>query len=138
LQAHVRNCLRCAGNPGSDYNVAPTEIDIHPTTSWDDAVVQPESRSRSPTVVPKVAITDPAHIDLWAIEKAPCEPAYAVIERIGSERFIRNFGALKAHEHETGILWHRPMVGPLGSWVWSCMEVRTGRRRSIEAWSAFT
>jgi exodeoxyribonuclease III len=29
-----------------DYNVAPTEIDIYPTTSWDDdALVQPESRS---------------------------------------------------------------------------------------------
>ena len=29
-----------------DYNVAPTEIDIYPTTSWDDdALVQPESRA---------------------------------------------------------------------------------------------
>lgn len=28
-----------------DYNVAPTELDIYPTTSWDDdALVQPESR----------------------------------------------------------------------------------------------
>ena len=28
-----------------DYNVAPTEIDIYPTKSWDDdALVQPESR----------------------------------------------------------------------------------------------
>ena len=29
-----------------DYNVAPTEIDIYPTSSWDDdALVQPESRA---------------------------------------------------------------------------------------------
>ena len=29
-----------------DYNVAPTELDIYPTTSWDDdALVQPESRA---------------------------------------------------------------------------------------------
>ena len=29
-----------------DFNVAPTEIDIYPTTSWDDdALVQPESRA---------------------------------------------------------------------------------------------
>jgi exodeoxyribonuclease III len=48
LQAHARNLLRdevpvvLAG----DYNVAPTEIDIYPTTSWDnDALVQPESRA---------------------------------------------------------------------------------------------
>ena len=46
-----------------DYNVAPTEIDIYPTTSWDDdALGQPESRSRSPTVVPKVAIP---HASIW-------------------------------------------------------------------------
>ena len=48
LQAHARKLLRqkvpviLAG----DYNVAPTEIDIYPTTSWDDdALVQPESRA---------------------------------------------------------------------------------------------
>ena len=29
-----------------DYNVVPTELDIYPTTSWDDdALVQPESRA---------------------------------------------------------------------------------------------
>jgi exodeoxyribonuclease III len=29
-----------------DYNVAPTEIDIYPTESWDDdALIQPQSRS---------------------------------------------------------------------------------------------
>jgi exodeoxyribonuclease-3 len=48
LAAHARKLLReevpvvLAG----DYNVAPTEIDIYPTTSWDDdALVQPQSRS---------------------------------------------------------------------------------------------
>jgi exodeoxyribonuclease-3 len=48
LQAHGRKLLRqkvpvvLAG----DYNVAPTEIDIYPTRSWDDdALVQPESRA---------------------------------------------------------------------------------------------
>ena len=46
--AHARKLLRedvpviLAG----DYNVAPTDIDIYPTTSWDDdALVQPESRA---------------------------------------------------------------------------------------------
>ena len=30
-----------------DYNVVPTDIDIYPTTSWDnDALLQPESRAR--------------------------------------------------------------------------------------------
>jgi exodeoxyribonuclease III len=48
LAAHARKLLReqvpvlLAG----DYNVAPTEIDIYPTTSWDDdALVQPASRA---------------------------------------------------------------------------------------------
>ena len=48
LAAHGRRLLRedipvvLAG----DYNVAPTGIDIYPTTSWDrDALVQPESRA---------------------------------------------------------------------------------------------
>jgi exodeoxyribonuclease III len=48
LSSHARKLLRqdvptvLAG----DYNVAPTEIDIYPTTSWDDdALVQPESRA---------------------------------------------------------------------------------------------
>ena len=48
LNSHARRLLRenvpvvLAG----DFNVAPTEIDIYPTTSWDDdALVQPESRA---------------------------------------------------------------------------------------------
>ena len=48
LQAHARKLIKqnlptiLAG----DFNVAPTEIDIYPTTSWnDDALVQPESRA---------------------------------------------------------------------------------------------
>ncbi|MGZ3411731.1 MAG: exodeoxyribonuclease III [Xanthobacteraceae bacterium] len=48
LTKHARNLLAqdvpviLAG----DYNVAPTEIDIYPTKSWDnDALVQPESRA---------------------------------------------------------------------------------------------
>jgi exodeoxyribonuclease III len=48
LRAHAGKLLRqnipvvLAG----DYNVAPTEIDIYPTKSWDDdALVQPESRA---------------------------------------------------------------------------------------------
>jgi exodeoxyribonuclease-3 len=48
LAAHARRLLReqvpvvLAG----DYNVAPTEIDIYPTTSWNnDALVQPQSRA---------------------------------------------------------------------------------------------
>jgi exodeoxyribonuclease-3 len=48
LNAHARKLLRenipvvLAG----DFNVAPTELDIYPTSSWDDdALVQPESRA---------------------------------------------------------------------------------------------
>jgi exodeoxyribonuclease-3 len=48
LRAHSRNLLKknipvvLAG----DFNVAPTELDIYPTSSWDDdALVQPESRA---------------------------------------------------------------------------------------------
>jgi exodeoxyribonuclease-3 len=41
--------LRRSGAPvvlAGDYNVAPTDLDIYPTTSWnDDALVQPESRA---------------------------------------------------------------------------------------------
>jgi len=48
LQAHARTLLR-ADVPvvlAGDYNVAPREIDIYPTKSWDDdALVQPESRA---------------------------------------------------------------------------------------------
>ena len=48
LPAHARKLLR-EGVPvvlAGDYNVAPTEIDIYPTRSWDDdALVQPASRA---------------------------------------------------------------------------------------------
>ena len=48
LQAHARTLLRSKAPVvlAGDYNVAPTEIDIYPTKSWDDdALVQPESRA---------------------------------------------------------------------------------------------
>ena len=48
LQAHARKLLneRAPVILAGDYNVAPTEIDIYPTRSWDDdALVQPESRA---------------------------------------------------------------------------------------------
>ena len=48
LHAHGRTLLK-SGAPvvlAGDYNVAPTEIDIYPTKSWDDdALIQPESRA---------------------------------------------------------------------------------------------
>jgi exodeoxyribonuclease III len=48
LHAHARTLLK-SGAPvvlAGDYNVAPTQIDIYPTKSWDDdALVQPESRA---------------------------------------------------------------------------------------------
>jgi exodeoxyribonuclease-3 len=48
LHAHASKLLR-TGVPtvlAGDFNVAPTEIDIYPTSSWDDdALVQPESRA---------------------------------------------------------------------------------------------
>jgi exodeoxyribonuclease III len=54
LSAHARKLLK-EGVPvvlAGDYNVAPTEIDIYPTTSWgDDALVQPESRAAYARIV---------------------------------------------------------------------------------------
>lgn len=48
LQAHATK-LRKSGAPivlAGDFNVAPTDLDIYPTKSWDDdALVQPESRA---------------------------------------------------------------------------------------------
>ena len=48
LHTHARKLLK-SGAPvalAGDFNVAPTELDIYPTTSWDDnALVQPESRA---------------------------------------------------------------------------------------------
>jgi len=48
LQRHARKLLT-ANVPvvlAGDYNVAPSELDIYPTTSWDDdALVQPQSRA---------------------------------------------------------------------------------------------
>lgn len=48
LNAHARALLR-TGAPvvlAGDFNVAPTEIDIYPTRSWDhDALIQPQSRA---------------------------------------------------------------------------------------------
>jgi exodeoxyribonuclease-3 len=48
LQRHA-TALRKSGAPvvlAGDYNVAPTELDIYPTRSWDDdALIQPESRA---------------------------------------------------------------------------------------------
>src|SRR5262245_33548707 len=48
LHTHARKLLR-TGVPtvlAGDFNVAPSEIDIYPTSSWDDdALVQPESRA---------------------------------------------------------------------------------------------
>jgi exodeoxyribonuclease-3 len=47
--ARHATALRRTGAPvvlAGDYNVAPTELDIYPTRSWDDdALVQPESRA---------------------------------------------------------------------------------------------
>ena len=48
LNAHARKLLRenVPAILAGDFNVAPTDIDIYPTTSWkDDALVQPESRA---------------------------------------------------------------------------------------------
>jgi exodeoxyribonuclease-3 len=48
LQRHARKLLKDKAPVilAGDYNVAPKEIDIYPTTSWDDdALVQPESRA---------------------------------------------------------------------------------------------
>jgi exodeoxyribonuclease III len=48
LAAHARKLLgeQIPVVLAGDYNVAPTEIDIYPTTSWDDnALVQPASRA---------------------------------------------------------------------------------------------
>ena len=48
LTTHARSLL-CEDIPvvlAGDYNVAPTDIDIYPTKSWDDdALIQPQSRS---------------------------------------------------------------------------------------------
>jgi exodeoxyribonuclease-3 len=48
LQTHAGKLLK-TGAPivlAGDFNVAPTEIDIYPTTSWgDNALVQPQSRA---------------------------------------------------------------------------------------------
>jgi exodeoxyribonuclease-3 len=48
LHRHATS-LRKSGAPvvlAGDYNVAPTELDIYPTRSWDDdALIQPESRA---------------------------------------------------------------------------------------------
>ncbi|HEX3938912.1 MAG TPA: exodeoxyribonuclease III [Xanthobacteraceae bacterium] len=48
LSSHARTLLK-SGAPvvlAGDYNVAPTELDIYPTKSWDDdALVQPKSRA---------------------------------------------------------------------------------------------
>ncbi len=48
------------------------------------------------------------------IRAAPGEAARTVlIERMGSERFIKEFAATKVHEDETGILWRAELVAPL-------------------------
>ena len=48
LRKHAAR-LRASGAPvvlAGDFNVAPTELDIYPTRSWDrDALIQPESRA---------------------------------------------------------------------------------------------
>ena len=48
LNTHARKLMK-SGAPvvlAGDFNVAPTDIDIYPTKSWDDdALVQPESRA---------------------------------------------------------------------------------------------
>jgi exodeoxyribonuclease-3 len=48
LKTHARSLLRQKAPIilAGDFNVAPTEIDIYPTKSWDnDALIQPESRN---------------------------------------------------------------------------------------------
>jgi exodeoxyribonuclease III len=48
LHAHARKLLKekAPAVLAGDFNVAPTEMDIYPTKSWDDdALVQPESRA---------------------------------------------------------------------------------------------
>lgn len=54
LQVHAAK-LRKTGAPvvlAGDFNVAPTDLDIYPTKSWDDdALIQPESRAAFRTLV---------------------------------------------------------------------------------------
>lgn len=54
LQRHA-TVLRKTGAPvvlAGDFNVAPTDLDIYPTTSWDDdALIHPESRAAFRTLV---------------------------------------------------------------------------------------
>jgi exodeoxyribonuclease-3 len=60
LTAHARGLLK-SGAPvvlAGDFNVAPTEIDIYPTKSWDDdALIQPQSRTAFARLV-KLGWTD--------------------------------------------------------------------------------
>lgn len=54
LGSHARKLLRedVPAVLAGDYNVAPTSIDIYPTTSWDDdALVQPEVRAAYARIV---------------------------------------------------------------------------------------
>jgi exodeoxyribonuclease-3 len=54
LHTHTRKLLKenVPAIVAGDFNVAPTELDIYPTKSWnDDALVQPESRAAYATLV---------------------------------------------------------------------------------------
>ena len=53
-----------------DYNVAPTELDIYPTKSWDkDALIQPKSRAAFKSLVDAGLVRRDPHLH-------PSKPMY--------------------------------------------------------------
>lgn len=78
------------------------------------------------TVVPAVVIERPERISLELLQSMSRETAYTAIERLGAERFLRKFGAVKFHTDQTGTLWHRRMQTRRDGWTWACVQVRNG------------
>ena len=73
-----------------DYNVVPTELDIYPTTSWDDdALVQPESRAAYRT-------PGEAGLDRRAARAPPDERMYTFWDYMRN-RWQRNAGLRLDH-----------------------------------------
>jgi exodeoxyribonuclease III len=92
LSVYARKLLR-EGVPtvlAGDYNVAPTEIDIYPTTSWDDdALIQPASRAAYARLV-KQGWTD-------AIRHLRCDERVYTFWHYMRNRWARNAGLRLDH-----------------------------------------
>lgn len=112
LRTHAR-FLHTTGLPiilAGDFNVAPTDLDLYPTTSWnDDALVDPEARALMKSLIGR------SWLDCLRSQH-PDEPIYTFWD-YRRLRFERNAGLRIDHILASRSLWARLLESGVDRWV---------------------